>query len=223
MNPSGRFLDRQQVIGLIAYCKKMQWPIDYNFAKHSIEFSAGESVVRLRLPITLKPDETFNLSLDSVKYLMLLVQSGSAAIGVFEAETCLSHKVLTAYMIRKKQGKSQLKYLKTRGKSRAGSRVRLASTTTFFENINSRLAIHFAAYQFDRIVFSCSKILLPHLFNSKTPTPFDRKDERIYHIPRHLYQPNFEVMLGMQRFLNKGELIYEQKDEAMIAVLMAHL
>ena len=111
-------------------------------------------------------------------------------------------------MVRKKQGRSQIKHLKTKGKSRAGSRLRLASGIEFFENINTRLTRHMKDNEFDRIAFSCSKILLPYLYGSKVPTPFDKKDERIYKIPKHLHQPTFEVMLGMQRFLNKTELIF---------------
>ena len=41
-------------------------------------------------------------------------------------------------------------------------------------------------------------------------TPFDKKDERIYRIPKHLHQPNYEVMLGMQRYLNKAELVFDE-------------
>ncbi|OEK05552.1 hypothetical protein BFP71_11380 [Roseivirga misakiensis] len=179
----------------------------YDFDKHQFLFTNTATEFKLRLPITIKVNEG-NIDPDyQVKYLMLLVQTGSAAVGVFEGETCLEHKVLSAYMVRKKQGKSQLKHLKTKGKSRAGSRVRLAKTLIFFEQINERITRHIKENEFDRIAFSCSKILMPHLFNSKVPTPFDRKDERIYKIPKHLHQPNFEVMLGMQRFLNKAELI----------------
>ena len=46
-------------------------------------------------------------------------------------------------MVRKKRGVSQIKHLKTKGKSRAGSRVRLAETEEFFENINGRLQDYF--------------------------------------------------------------------------------
>jgi hypothetical protein len=99
--------------------------------------------------------------------------------------------------------------LKTKGKSRAGSRVRLASTLEFFEEINLRLQSHFATFEFERIAMSCSKILIPYLYGAKESTPFDKKDGRIYKIPKHLHQPNFEVMLGMQKYLNKAELVFD--------------
>ena len=183
----------------------------YNFEKHQFEYAKEGKEVLLRLPIHVHVKDGA-LYLDyKVKYLMLLVQTSSASVGVFEDDKCLEHKVFSAYMVRKKQGKSQIKHLKTKGKSRAGSRMRLASGIEFFENINTRITRHCNENEFDRIAFSCSKILMSFLFGAKVPTPFDRKDERIYKIPKHLHQPNFEVMLGMQRFINKAELIYDPK------------
>lgn len=182
----------------------------YDYDKHRlvIERDGGHNVAYLRLPLSLKFDVAAEPQ--PMYYLMLLVQSGSAAVGVFQGEECLSHKVFSAYMVRKKQGKSQIKHLKTKGKSRAGSRVRLASTIEFFENINTRLQDHFANHAFDRLALSCSKILIPYLYGSKVPTPFDKKDPRIYRIPKHLHQPNFEVIQGMQRYLQKAELSFEE-------------
>ncbi|MFY0594316.1 hypothetical protein [Roseivirga sp.] len=204
---SSKFLNRSEIIDFVRSLEASEYKSDYDFEKHQLLFSKEAIDLKIRLPITLNVkagsiDPEYN-----VKYLMLLVQTGSSSIGVFEGENCLEHKVLSAYMVRKKQGKSQLKHLKTKGKSRAGSRVRLAKTMIFFEQINERITRHLKENDFDRIAFSCSKILMPHLFNSKVPTPFDRKDERIYKIPKHLHQPNYEVMLGMQRFLNKAEVI----------------
>ncbi|MBO3697841.1 hypothetical protein J4E76_05230 [Fabibacter sp. E12] len=202
---------------------KTDFSCQYDHEKHSYFFDNGSDEFQLRLPITIKISPEGIVSESEVKYLMLLVQTGSASIGVFQGEKCLEHKVFTAYMVRKKQGVSQIKHLKTKGKSRAGSRVRLAKTLLFFEDINERLTRHFKENEFDRIAFSCSKILMPYLFGSKVTTPFERKDERIYKIPKHLHQPNFEVMLGMQRFLNKGELIYDAKSFPEVESSLNHL
>lgn len=209
MDQKHHFLKRADVLEFVSTLDA-DFSRSYDFEKHSIHFARGGNEFQLRLPITLAASNDASLIDSEVKYLMLLVQTGSASIGVFQGEKCLEHKVFTAYMVRKKQGTSQIKHLKTKGKSRAGSRVRLAKTLLFFEDINNRLIRHFKENEFDRIAFSCSKILMPYLFGSKVATPFDRKDERIYKIPKHLHQPNFEVMLGMQRFLNKGELIFDE-------------
>tara|TARA_R110001599_G_scaffold130560_2_gene305822 strand:- start:4964 stop:5647 length:684 start_codon:yes stop_codon:yes gene_type:complete len=207
------FFDRAEVPLILEQVDHLGFQTHYDYEKHRIELSleGQDREAYFRLPLTLNCNESLDLCFDKeVKYLMLLVQSGSASIGVFKGEECLAHKVFGAYMVRKKQGKSQIKHLKTKGKSRAGSRVRLASTLEFFENINLRLQDHFKECEFDRIALSCSKILIPYLFGSKENTPFDKKDDRLYRIPKHLHQPNFEVMLGMQKYLNKAELVYDE-------------
>ena len=145
-------------------------------------------------------------------YALVLIQSGSASIGVFEGQKCLEHKVFSAYMVRKKQGKSQVKYLKTKGKSRAGSRVRLAKTVEFFEQINTRLQKHEQDYYLERIGLSCSKLLIPYLYNAKVAPPFQKKDERLYRIPRHINQPNHEELLKTQRYLCKAELSFHEEE-----------
>jgi len=217
------FLNRDGVLAFVKAMDNADLSRSYDFQKHSLYFGREGSEFQLRLPITVKVSNDAMLSDSEVKYLMLLVQTGSASVGVFQGDKCLEHKVFSAYMVRKKQGTSQIKHLKTKGKSRAGSRVRLAKTLLFFEDINTRLIRHFKENEFDRIAFSCSKILMPFLFGSKVETPFDRKDERIYKIPKHLHQPNFEVMLSMQRFLNKGEVIYDQKTFPELGGILDHL
>lgn len=212
MEPKSKFLKRPEVVEVVKSLKSAEMPLAYDFERHRFNWEEQGLEFSLRLPITIYATESGELDFEKqVTYLMLLVQSGSASVGVFRHEECLLHKVFSSYMVRKKQGKSQIKHLKTKGKSRAGSRMRLASGAEMFENVNERLQNHFNDYNFDRIAFSCSKILLPHLFGAKVETPFDKKDSRIYKIPKHLHQPNFEVMLGMQRFLNLGELILPEQ------------
>lgn len=206
------FYDRNEIPGVLERLQVQGYSRVYDYERHRLVITseATGKEAYLRLPMTVSYKDGLPEPEGNVRYVMVLVQSGSASIGVFEDELCLEHKVFGSYMVRKKQGKSQIKHLKTKGKSRAGSRVRLASTIEFFENINTRLQGHFNQYDFDRIALSCSKILIPYLFNSKVSTPFDKKDSRIYRIPKHLHQPNYEVMLGMQRYLNKAELVFDE-------------
>lgn len=210
------FLSAEQSVSWMQTWELKGYRFAYDMEKHRLLWQIDEHEVVHRLPLTLFVDAKGVLVPDKeVNYLMVLVQSGSASLGVFQGSKCLEHKVFTSYMVRKKQGKSQIKHLKTKGKSRAGSRVRLASGQAFFENINERLQRHFENYQVDRIAFSCSKILMPHLFNAKTPTPFEKDDDRIFRIPKHLHQPNFEVMMKLQRFLEKGEIIFTSDQYAL--------
>lgn len=192
----------------------------YDSERHRLEVTGTDSEsVFFRLPVNLHSPE----NLKPVNYVILLIQSGSCSMGYYENLTNINHKVFKSYMVRQKQGKSQIKHLKTKGKSRAGSRVRLGETVEFFENINERLQEYFGSYKIDRIAISCSKILIPYLFNSKVECPFDKKDERLFKIPKHVEVPNHEVMNNIHQFLLKGELIYPEEQQPYADKLLKNL
>lgn len=218
-----QYLSEEEVFNTISRIKKSGSEYLYDYKKHKIVVmdNAGEEAIQLRLPITLpSPDIREDEDYEAVNYIILLVQSGSSALAYCEGEDIVDHKVFKSYMVRKKQGKSQIKYLKTKGKSKAGSRVRLGNALSFFEDINERLQEFFEENSIDRIAISCSKTLIPFLFNSKVAPPFDKKDERIFKIPKHTHEPNYEVLLETHRFLQKGELIYSEDHEELIEKLL---
>jgi hypothetical protein len=195
----------------------------YHKEKNRIVFldELNNEVAYFRLPIVASPGgKVLSDELNPLNYVILLIQSGSCAVGYFENGINVDHKVFRSYMVRKKQGKSQIKYLKTRGKSKAGSRVRLGETVEFFENINERLQEYFQEFEIHRIAISCSKTLIPYLFNSKVATPFEKRDERILKIPKHIHQPIYEVLMDVNKFLLKGELIYEPENKHFIQSLI---
>ncbi|MEO1054437.1 MAG: hypothetical protein AAFX87_27615 [Bacteroidota bacterium] len=199
--------------------------LNYSFdtEKHRFELT-GEAIKQsafLRLPITYGYDEVEGRLVErSIAVVIILIQSGSAAVGHFQDDVAVDHKVFKSYMVRKKQGKSQIKYLNAKGKSKAGSRVRLANTVNFFENINERLTSYFEGNEIDMIAMSCSKTLLPLLYNSKVQPPFEKKDHRIFRIPKHIPAPGHDVLMDTHAFLLKAELIAENTDEAFIRSLI---
>jgi hypothetical protein len=140
---------------------------------------------------------------------------------VMEGKKNLYHTTFSAYMTRKKQGFSQIKYLNKKGKSRAGSRVRLASTIDFFENINTTLSDLFEEYAIERIAVDCNATLIPYLHQSKVPCPFDKRDIRLYKIPLHIPQSNYTNLNGAIKKLMAPMLFYDDKNEAMVEVLFA--
>ncbi|WP_276497126.1 hypothetical protein [Pontibacter litorisediminis] len=213
-----RFLSRTQAADLLQHLLSSGIPTEYEPEKHRLALlsETRDVLAHFRLPITLPFPETGRL----VNYVILLIQSGNCAMGFFRDGVNLDHKVWRSYMVRKKQGKSQIKYLKTKGKSRAGSRVRLGETAEFFENINGRLQEYFEEHEVHRIAISCSKTLLPYLYNSKVATPFDKHDPRLFKIPRHIHPPIYEVLLDANRFLQRGELIYGDAQQAMAEKLL---
>lgn len=218
-----RYLTQSTTRALIHQIQQKAYPYRYEHDKHRIVLldSYQNELIYLRLPLVLPPPDQVTARAEKpVNYIMLLIQSGNCALGYFENGQNIHHKVFRSYMVRKKQGTSQVKYLKTKGKSRAGSRVRLAETNAFFENINERLQEYFAAHQIHRIALSCSKILIPYLFNSKVATPFAKRDDRIYKIPKHVHTPIYEVMMDTHQFLLKGELIYEEIYQPLVEELL---
>ncbi|RDC63955.1 hypothetical protein [Adhaeribacter pallidiroseus] len=218
-----RYLSQATTRAVVKQIQQGAYLYQYDHEKHRIILldSFQNELVYLRLPIVVPPPQELVAEAEKpVNYIMLLIQSGNCAMGYFENGQNINHKVFRSYMVRKKQGTSQIKYLKTKGKSRAGSRVRLAETNEFFENINERLQEYFAAHPIHRIALSCSKILIPYLFNSKVTTPFDKRDERIYKIPKHVPTPIYEVMMDTHQFLLKGELIYEEIYQPLVDELL---
>lgn len=193
--------------------------------KNELEVYDGfRAALKLRLPISItSPAAFYDFPADRASYVLILIRSGIASVGYFEDGHVQDHKVFRAYMVRKKQGSSQIKYLKTKGKSRAGSRVRLAESLEFFETINERLGIFFREYRVDRIGLSCPVTLLPYLYGSKVPPPFEKGDKRILKIPKHIQNPTYESLLETNRFLLMGELKYPEEGREFFRRLMAKI
>lgn len=211
-----QFLSREETFEVIDTILDLSLNFRYDYTKHRVIIldDLENELLNLRLPIDISVSNELGYDeLDEVNYIILLIQSGSAALGYFEEDEVIDHKVFKSYMVRKKQGKSQISYLNSKGKSRAGSRVRLANTILFFENINERLQEYVDEYTINRIAMSCSKTLLPYIYNSKTACPFDKKDDRLFKIPKHIHTPNYEILMNTQQFLLKGELIWEEENQ----------
>ena len=118
--------------------------------KHSFIASLeGKKIFSLRLPLfypTLIEKEKLWQYLERVslqetqdKWTVLLMEAGRAAIGVSQDGRVIKHKNIRKYMVRKKNGKAQLTHLKSKGKSRYGSRLRLREAEAFFDEIIERL------------------------------------------------------------------------------------
>ncbi|MBB6612687.1 hypothetical protein H7F15_16715 [Pontibacter sp. Tf4] len=209
-----RLLPTNAALQLLRYLSQQLGQLEYDAEKHRLllPHEAGDATLYFRLPLTIASPVQGKFAMQQpVNYIILLIQSGNCALGYFENGRNLNHKVFRSYMVRKKQGKSQVKYLKTKGKSRAGSRVRLGETLEFFENINGRLQEYFEHHTIDRIAISCSKTLLPYLYSSKTETPFTKSDPRLLKIPRHVHTPIYEVLLDTNRYLLRGELVFDEQ------------
>lgn len=181
----------------------------------------NEEILFFKLPFLFPEPETSEPLKDYMNkvskvpppYILYLIQAGAAALGCFEKGEVIKHKSLTKYMVRKKQGKSQLTYLRQKGKSRAGSRIRLKKSLEFFEEINNRL-IDWKEHinRSDFIFYSCPIRLTNEMYLSRAPTPFEKKDKRLKKIPFHVKTPNHKELIHINYLLNSGYLLTETAD-----------
>ena len=170
-----------------------EFRIDFNPVKNKIQVYnlSDRLIANIKLPWILPFFSTVNDLLQNVstdyirylKYLIILIQAGYSAVCHCENGQIVGHKLVRKYMVRKKQGKAQITYLNKKGKSRAGSRIRLAQTVQFFEEINVQVNLWITDVEPDRMLISCPPRLWGLLFQSKIKPEFSKKDERIFKIP----------------------------------------
>ncbi len=134
--------------------------------------------------------------------LLLLVQLGAAAIGWVDEGELVAHKAIKKYMKRHQRGKAQIQYLNSKGKSKAGSRLRLANTERFFEEINERILDWKEDWgEPDLILVSCTPNVWGMMFQAEPAPFFDKKDPRIRKIPYDVPIPDFEQLQRYQELL----------------------
>lgn len=185
-----------------------------------IIYHQNDKVADFRLPLPLPIIEKnleqylINYPKEIPNYVIYMIQSGSCSLAYYEEGLLIEHKVIKTYMVRKKQGKSQIKHLNSKGKSKAGSRIRLANTIHFFEDINERLQHYFEDYFIEKIIYSCPTNMLSLFYDSKVKTPFDKKDIRLIKIPKDVNQPCFEELLKINKQICQGELTIYQNEKS---------
>lgn len=191
----------------------------YDRVRHvvSVESLSGEPIGYIRLPLYVVLSDRLQVVDEEAVVVYLAIESGNAAICVMEGEEKAYHTTFSAYMTRKKQGFSQIKYLKKKGKSRAGSRVRLAETVAFFEKINGSVTELLEEYKPERLALSCSTTLIPFLYQSKIPFPVPKKDPLLYKIPLHIPQPNYTNLMTAIQKLQVPMLFCREEKEAEVS------
>ncbi len=192
--------------------KKMDLEISYLKDKHQILIEgASDWLAKIYLPWTMDFDaKTGFTRKENFHFAFVMIRAGQAVVGHFQDDSLLDHKVFRAYMVRQKQGKSQIKYLKTKGKSRAGSRIRLGETERFFKEINERLTAYSSGFPIDLWGISCAKTLWPYYFQSETSPPFTPNQENLISIPFHIPQASFESLENVRIQLAKFHLLLSE-------------
>ena len=137
-------------------------------------------------------------------HCVIVMQAGAAALGRFERAEPIATKTLKRYVVRGK-GRAQPLHLKTRGKSRYGSRLRLANARRLLEEVNEKLIEWHAEHgPAERVFYSCPVRLWADLFEATPAPPFDRASA--VRIPRDLPKPTIEVLLRAARSLEYGRI-----------------
>lgn len=175
---------------------------------------AGDPGERLHPPLALLPAEDLEgptlrgwledfpeeLGLEC----LLLVQAGASALGMWIDDELVRHKVIKKYVVRAK-GRAQTLHLKTRGKSRYGSRLRLQNARAQLEDTNEKLGEWVDELgDPERIVVSCPVRTWPELFAVDPPPPFEKNDPRLRRAGLDVRIPSFEELLRVRGLLYRG-------------------
>jgi len=172
----------------------------------------GELVWALRPPLaaiganTLPPVATWGGRWDASlgRYAILLLQAGAAAVGLFEDDDLLDHKAWKRYVVRG-QGKAQPTHLKTRGKSRLGSRLRLRNARRLLEEVSERLGSWFEEDDPPaRLYTSCPVRLYADFMETDPTPPVTTEDPRRVTIPLDVHVPTHAELLRVQRSIIHG-------------------
>ncbi|MCH8515234.1 MAG: hypothetical protein LAT68_02800 [Cyclobacteriaceae bacterium] len=192
---------------------------DYQKDRHQITIHSNFTI---RLPMTLEFNES-NHSIfrsESFFYGILIIGSEFSIIGISDGKELIDHKVFKTYSVRKRQGRSQINYLKTKGKSKAGSRVRLGNITLYLESINEKWNQLELQYKPSKWVFHCSKILISYVYESKIKPLIPLQSEKLIKPGLSLSKPKLEDLLTLEKELNLFKLSYNEESIPNILVPM---
>jgi len=166
-------------------------------------------VQRIRAPHTDPTSYLDQLPEDLGTHLVLLLQAGAAALGIFRQGELTHHKVIKKYVVRGR-GRAQPTHLRTRGRSRYGSRLRLSNYRRLLVEVNERLRTWHEqdVPDIDDRFYSCPVRIWSELFQQRPPPPFPRTDWT--RIPLGVHVPGFDELLRVWRALCQGTVSLPQ-------------
>ena len=145
------------------------------------------------------------LPLEPSLHCLILLQAGAASLGMFQSGEVRYTKSMKRYVVRG-NGRAQPAYLKSKGKSRAGSRLRLQNARLLFEEVNAKLGEFFDEFGAPDLIFVGAPVRLwPDLFRAKVQPPFDQ-EHPIIKVPLDLPVPTTEVLLRTYKSLCYGKI-----------------
>ena len=142
-------------------------------------------------------------------HAVILMQAGAASLGYFIGGEAVATKSIKRYVVRGK-GRAQPAYLKSKGKSRYGSRLRLQNARLLIEEINEKLTDYWTEFGEPELLFVGAPVRLwPDLFRGKTQPPFEQSAP-IVRVPLDLPVPTTDVLLRTYKSLCYGRVEEEE-------------
>ena len=190
-----------------------RWPAA-RAADDGCSFLAAAAPARLRLPLAgprAVPGERIGDYAERLPgaaelQLVLLLQAGAMALGCWRGDELLEHKAVRRYVVRG-SGRAQPTHLKTRGKSRYGSRLRLQNWRRLLVDTNRRLTESVERLgEPDRVFFAVPVRAWSELFAADPPPPFARDAALLQRIPMHVHRPDHGELLRVRAWLCHGRL-----------------
>jgi Bacteroidetes VLRF1 release factor len=220
--PQTQVISTEQAHLLLHRGERENWNIYYLPEKHQLVIESDKIwLCKLYLPWTFTWLATGRLEpAEDIHFCLTLIRAGQAVAGYFHQGKLLDHKVFRAYMVRQKQGKSQFKHLKTKGKSRAGSRIRLEETSHFFKEIHQRLQIYNSQYPLNFWGLGCSKTWWPLLFNNWETPILESKTMRLMELPYPFKKASFEELQILEYRLRQFHLLISPFGQELIPSLL---
>jgi len=166
---------------------------------------------------------TYLEQISSIQFssLIMLISVGQAALGVFDRSGCRQYKVIRKYMTRKSQGKAQITYLNQKGKSRAGSRIRLANTIEFFKEICSWINQYEAELKPASLLYQTTPVLWGMMFENRFGLDLDKEDKRFRKIPVYVNQNTYKTLFYVYRQSQAGQILIMNPDSPLVPELLA--
>jgi len=175
-------------------------------------FRAG--ALRMRLPLVAPlpsgcsslAEYVERLPLELGRHCVILMQAGAVSLGLLEAGQPLHTKTLKKYVVRG-SGRAQPTHLKTKGKSRYGSRLRLQNAQQLFEESAERLLDWWREEgPIERTFVSAPERMWADFLRLEVPEELRDRDAWT-RIPLDLPRPTTELLLRTYRGLEYGRIL----------------
>ncbi len=151
--------------------------------------------ISLRLPLIGTPEAWLQGEEPHELQLFLLVQAGAVALGLWKDSKLVAHKAMKKYVVRGR-GRAQPTHLKTRGKSRYGSRLRLQNANRLQAQTIEKIAEWKDTFgEIDSVFLSAT----PRLWSNYSKNLRDLLPESITKIPLDVRVPCYKELLRVRR------------------------